>query len=1440
MPTAINNNNTSSTDLVGRIYYNISKDNHITNDNIDSKKRPRSWESGVAADGGSQRGFIFIPNKTTQLALSSIYPQYRGHELFHIVIPYPFLQIACHAVSTGKTVRISQYSLIQYINGWGELTFSSSRSNKGKTSRTDIEVIQSTSNTINNFMTIEIHQHGFCLVSSADGSEEEEEEEDTNMQDDLPTLTLDDFSQKEWESTLLSSSSGSKSKKKKPIAKDPMSVSAVVDAISPILVNDSSNEEPFAIIELYQLLPNNNDVRSAVAIIRGEQALCMHPAIHPGQSITLVGVVSRKWRVPEVLHQKYYSNTADKDEMDKRSDLYTRLEHRVPDRVLVVTEASSIRWNDKYGMTKRLDDILSLPSTVVPLTSIRGIVKSVHYHLKQSKNGKKKNTHVAHFVTLKSLSSTKEPDLEEEKLIRIYLPKYPLPPDLLMGLQTGCIIRAVNVHCICPLSNTEKCKYTNQADESFQCYVACLRSTIAIERCAGESYHRLSSHPRFVPPQGKAFSMVPDHQITDICSGPFGTKSSEQYFVEEKLRYELESKLDDDESNSQDVISSAHPASTKVDVLLEHHHITATLEMSRSNQVNGRSHTKRRSNKVNNGEHGRQSARDPYAEFFDHAHNKAVSHDTECGSSCNQFLHYNHFYNSTPTSVPLVVELEDLRNACAHNFVNRIRISLQSKQGRAGQTSSHHFRGLNLCQVLNDYSQSQSTYNGQAKTWYDVSNESTPNFYVCGSVEQVGNAMMDNSEMSSTSFSDKRYTIPVCEMHRDTTNGCRFEVNGSSWMNLDSVIVSCLCLGATKKEYEVTESEDSYTQQLSVSHTHIFLPSKKPNGTDNSKMASDTSGHVFIFTADNLAFIASVHLTAKSFVSMDPSNVLEAKAVALKTLSKPRESTKHTSNHTCDLMSVQECLEQTTLVSNSLSEKPISIIGRLIRKRFGFRKLKQNCYEGWSIVISHIDHQSAGHISVLQTIEVRISVPLTNDTQATGSETLKLALNRLSSDSIAPDQVTMGLAFWSASESSKTLPLLSGGWDEGGGLLADQNTIQPSVCLKIPYTSRHFAKLGYQRFRCNLNEMKSYFVYSETGSLSNSGANEHSDDLGTGKFLPGMLTRRLRRMPPQKFKIPEATDSTLHCRNSHSPLISLKCNGGVPSVTLAQLHWDICAALKEGNHAHLKPSLLRRIHNPKILGISFCRARVECTQCFQALSRGSASSKGGHHQNSMSSSSLKIKPHLSCPSGCSLLHAAVKWECSAIIDDSTGQAKLYAEREAALLLLGSSLDVATIENGAWELNDGVFFQPALPASSYLMQCIKDATIKARRCIAETKLNKKKEKKEENLPTTFSLLPADAKAEYLLHQHCRQWYQNHHQRKLDLFCRCKPLSENATSVNQTQIQVAKAQSKLGLDFGTISSATLPPLKLTLQDACLTSEDSQEDNISGWDHLRSYTS
>jgi hypothetical protein len=107
-----------------------------------------------------------------------------------------------------------------------------------------------------------------------------------------------------------------------------------------------------------------------------------------------------------------------------------------------------------------------------------------------------------------------------------------------------------------------------------------------------------------------------------------------------------------------------------------------------------------------------------------------------------------------------------------------------------------------------------------------------------------------------------------------------------------------------------------------------------------------------------------------------------------------------------------------------------------------------------------------------------------------------------------------------------------------------------------------------------------------------------------------------------------------------------------------------------------------------------------------------------------------------------------------------------------------------------------------------------------------------------MPSIYSLLPAAAKAEYLLQQHCRHWYQHHHQRKLDLFCRCKPLSEDVTSVNHTDIQVAKALiTNVEVDFVAATTASLPPLKLILEDACIASEESCDDNLSGWGILRS---
>eukprot|EP00578_Thalassiosira_sp_NH16_P022919 CAMPEP_0181081368 /NCGR_PEP_ID=MMETSP1071-20121207/3065_1 /TAXON_ID=35127 /ORGANISM="Thalassiosira sp., Strain NH16" /LENGTH=1499 /DNA_ID=CAMNT_0023162911 /DNA_START=189 /DNA_END=4685 /DNA_ORIENTATION=+ len=1489
--------------LVGRVYHIISKDDHLAKCDSKSKKRPRPWfgcdakgsvdkRSFDPSSSNFRKGFIFVPEKKQSngsqsenlmhLSLDSLY-QSQGDGL-PIVIPYPSLREACYAAANGKLVRISQYSLIRYSDGWGALIFSS----RFDANTNAFKGMQS--GCADNFVAIEVHHDGLCIVSSAN---EEEFEKQSSRMYTMPSMNLDALAQKETEMKL---SSGPKGTKKRSIGKDPINVTGVVDAISPILVNDFQGE-PFAIMELYQPLIGKalgTNVKTAVAVIRGEDALCIHPALHPGQSIALTGVISRRWKVPD----EFQKHLHDVDEVAANgTGLYQRLNHRVPNRVLWVAEASAISWNGEDQLVRSLD--MALPSTVESLTSIRGVVTSVNYHRIHPKDDTKAGEHryIAHFVTLKLLTPTEDASpkdrltstdqvfcvdkdqqaTNEQKLTRIYLPKYAMSPNLTLGLQTGSIIRAVNIHFIPPSTKKSTCEF-----------VACLRSTIAIERCAGESPNsERSLHPWFVP-KGEVFSLVPDHLITEICSDPFNTKSSDQYFAEENFRRELESKLRSYEpldlaEHAQQPISNSvrcdskssdeqryfqNSICDKVDALLVHHHRVITLGKLDETKDQRRECDcmKRNSGRINDGHNRWLTVRDPYAEFFDHAHNGSFSTATECGSSINEFSFYNHyFYHMASTSMPHVAGLEDLRNSCAQNFINRVAISLQcieeSSRISSGWTSSYHYQGLSMIQVLNDYKKTQSLNNAQSKVWYDVSNDSTNNIYAWGHVE--ANIASQEFHHTTASFRDNACQIPFSLMPSESFQTFQLEKSDSFiWLQIESMSISCLCLGLRQREHASGPGDCSSQVNNEKSHKpgscpnnlpHSFLPSTK----DGDIKAGGTDGHGFVFLVDNLVFIASVHITAKSIASIDHSDSLRAKAEDLRALHKPRGLNEPPSSITDDtsVLSVQECLEQTTSLGQVNS--PVSIVGRMLRQRFTFRKLKtvlraggsKKCYEGWSIILSHIEPSSGdilGAASVLQTIEVRISVTFGMSIQ-TSSNALKYAVHRLfSSGAITPDQVTMGLAWWVASENSKTLPLLAGGWDErDDNFSVDKNFLPPSVHLMIPYKSRTFSNLGYQRFRCDLDEINSFLVSEPECShkLFHERSNHKPLLRATAKFLPGMLVRRLIRVPPMVSKVAVKKDFLYGSKNQHSLLTKLKGRGGVPSATLAELHWEICNALKDGSHAHLKPSLLRRIHNAKILSISFCRARVECTQCFKTLSGGTSKYKRfpTMHRRHDSPSNFwlsedKESPEAStlyCPSGCSRSHGAVKWECSAIIDDGTGQAKMYAEREAALLLLGRSLDVATIEKGVWELDGGLFFQPALPASSHLVSCIKDASSRARQFITDSRVNKKEKDFNANLASTFSLLPADAKAEYLLHQHCRQWYQQHHCRKMDLFCRCKPLSEDVKSVNQSEIQVAKAWiARCGLVDAKVPTATLPPLKLTLEDACLTSEEGCDDNATGW--------
>ena len=1367
--------------LLGRITYRITSSQP-------SKKRARPWEGDngtTSLDSNSifRRGFIFVSEEQQQQQQQQQqhHRQQQGQE-YSLVVPYQSLRTASYAASTGKLVQISQYSLLRYRNDKGEVLFSSGGVKNGKQKAVQRGEEGS--------LVIEVFVDGLSLAKSPGNGDDEEEEKEQNLQS--PVLTLETLAQNEYQQLT-------KGKKKKAQDKRPISVTGVVDAISPILVNDPQ-QEPFSIMELYQsTMTEEESTRTAVVIIRGERVLSMHPAIHPGQTITLLGVVHRKWKVPDEFRKR-----ASNEKESNRTSLFERLCYRVPGRVILVTEASTIKWNDGTHIKPNL----FLPSTNESLSSIRGVIQSVHYHCAENRNGKANR--VLHFVTIKPLTVPEETGSEtttsnQPKLARIYLTKHAMPPNVTLGLHTESIVRAVNIHIIPPpIGDEKKCPIKHQVSKDYLCYIACLRSTISIERCTGENNHRSRSSGIWFVPSCKPFLLVPDRRISDICADPFHSTSSAQLVAEDKLRCELQinPRLTYDVSNSEALSS-----------LLEYHYkivddyqLVANCEHMRCNCPTRRSKTML----VENEKNDRQTIRDPYSEFFDHSH--IDSHDdwTECGSCSSSFSCFNHHRHSTSETMPIVIETEHLRNGCTQHFIQRIgslyRRSTQSKASaelQAGWTNSFSFKGLNMLQVLNDYLMQSDK---DPITWCE---KDSINIYTGGQITHV-----DHNTTTSVLLHNDACTIPVCEVKRrgedDGSSGTKYTQSNESslfrWVHIDSINLACVCLGPCTQK-KLTSVHTAYH--------HVFLP---------SACSGSVPGNTFVFLVDNFVFTGSVYIVAKSIVS----TTINHKSEPILERSDTTMNDLHMTESPASKLGIGSCLEQT---ATSLQSGDSSIIvGRLMRHRLKFRKVRstqragqvetqlEKCYEGWSVTLCHTDHSRASasdSASTLQTIEVTISIPFSSAKEDSNGSNSAVSLNDLKSSlrelfnsrnatnsgaRLSSDQETMCLAWWRAS-GSQTLPILS-----GGSNLSSEDF--PPVYVEIPLSARTFAKLGYQRFRCHFSSFKAYHVV-ETDVHSTLPPKDNAH-VNTHKMLPGMLNRRLHRTIPS---VP-------------SPLNYLEPGRGISTFSLADLHWDVCKAIRNEDSSFLKPSLIRRIHDVKILGMAFCRARVECQQCFQTLVE-----KCGNVE--LTEGNRKEGSTLLCPSGCSQSKASVKWECSAIVDDGTGQAKLYAEREAALLLLGTDLDVATIERGVWYCEEGVFFQPSLPPSSSLAQSTRSASAKARKHITSSK---QKYSLGEELSSTYSLLPDNAKAEYLLQQHCRHWSHQHGQRRLDLFCRCKPLSEDL-SLNGTEINVAKAMvAHAGLEFGMTATTTLPPLKLTLEDACVCSEERKEDKLVGWDLLK----
>jgi hypothetical protein len=307
---------------------------------------------------------------------------------------------------------------------------------------------------------------------------------------------------------------------------------------------------------------------------------------------------------------------------------------------------------------------------------------------------------------------------------------------------------------------------------------------------------------------------------------------------------------------------------------------------------------------------------------------------------------------------------------------------------------------------------------------------------------------------------------------------------------------------------------------------------------------------------------------------------------------------------------------------------------------------------------------------------------------------------------------------------------------------------------------------------------------------------------------------------------------------------------GVPSCNLSDLFRLVCKVLRDQNPTMMSPSLVRRLSGAHFLGVAFCQVQCICSRCFKTLvdtspkrksegrmGKGKAKadqpsfwhlpvpgnlrtvtevdSRGQRPVENGTSSrpSYILNSKLRCPNKCPIEVYEVKWECSGILDDGTGQAKLYSERDTALTLLGmKSQTIEWIEQGVWSAEGGkITFNKSIPPTRDLQEC-------ARIALSEAQSRKQD-------PLKF-LAPA-TRAEYLLQYHCRS--SSRPRRKLDYFIRCKPLADNIKHLNHTMVEEFIPENGRGNIFrGDVATYSLPPLKLQLVDCCSPSYDESTTN------------
>lgn len=1075
-------------------------------------------------------------------------------------------------------------------------------------------------------------------------------------------------------------------------SKEKYDIEAVVEAVSPIVAMDPT--DPFALVEVHD--PTLRHI-SCVLVMRGNHALQWHSALQPGETWQFRRLAMQSWRVPKVLMCKA---------------VFLHLKHRIPPRVYIFSKETTLQFV-KYpsGNSEPSTNSLtpSLPATTDPLVSLQG--KIHHVDTKEVvRSGKK--YHMCASIALVPINVV---EVKNQNVCRLIVTNYPLATGIQLGIVKGAILRAVNVHAL------------GQFNGSEQVFGACLRSTISLVCSSTEA----SSN-------GKGFSSLDLQESINSHSLERGSnvrafKTPIRPFFIGNWKYSYhESNF---KKNTKNWLHRCFPVTDSDPTSVAPLPSVATVVET----VEGFTATQRT----------KTSARNPYAEFFDHGHEEGRFEDKsrEDVAGCN-FSRDEESCRETHSCMGM----NEIRLACLQVLIQRLRTLIKTSMVSKYWTGSIHLTPEQL-------QKEQS--------------EGTPSSVCIGGY--VGALNLNNEPVS---LSDR-----ICQLV------VRFVAPSSAAMGdfivgkLHSAIVSCYFLSVP------SETERSPESVVNTQTLPLTLP-----------LFRSTVGGMTLIRLDDYLIVAAVQLRCtKQYVISHHKNRLDS------------PGRNRNSNVTAD--SLDECLKNPAHWNTQKG----AMGALLIRSRLRYAKVNTLGYaKSLLLTLTGIDSETNQGIEQ----SVKLTVGILRD-----SATL-LAFKRATHEivpegmQVLEEEYVLGAMWWQIAANCRTSPLVNCGWDEYQN---GSNASSVAVRLQVPCDKMSFNSRGYFRWECMLEALDVAFF--EVCTSDKEHASDKSvifqpsfDFIGTGKYYDGMLSRR----PPRRSTPGGASGRTLGARWP-----SASFSG--PEVTIADLFRLACESIGEQQPSILSPSLIRRLPGANFLGVVFCEVRCVCGACFEHLTRTKAfhdnvddaefhdepsfwhNTNGDMESASRSKSRDKVQipafimnAGLRCPNDCPIAMYQVHWECSGILDDGTGQAKLFAERDAALTLLDMPREmVDDIEKGIWSTADGILrFNKVLPPSSRLKEQIKWAQSRG----------------YNGHQNPLMLLSAGTRAEYLLQHHCRSRLRQ--SLKLDYFVRCKPLAEGICHLNHTVVDAystrTTARNAIRCD---VSSYSLPPLKLELLDCSI---------------------